>query len=258
MRSSQAILLIVILSLFAMYACKSVETTSAMLHNEHGNYEKAIEMAKLALEKNPGDAEAHYQLGISYSYIGKMKEAYEELREAARLDPRKLSDAEKGIRHNWAIHFNNGLSEYQAENYEGAVKEFELATQADPRQIKGWLDMLKVFYTLVQDDSTYLERSFEVADTLMAMITPGDEDYGNVLALAGKVMIRRGMKDKAIEIFERLMLDDPANFEIVEGVGGDFVAEKDWENAARFLEMAAEGRRKTDSEDFELYYNLGI
>lgn len=258
MRRNRVILMVLLISLVALYACKSVETTSAMLHNQHGNYEKAIEMATIALEKNPNDAEAHFQLGISYSYTGEMMRSYEEFQTASRLDPKKLNDVENNIKHNWAKHFNNGVSEFQASNLEGATHEFEQATFADPRQVKGWLNLAKVEYALALDDSTYLDRAFKTVDTLMARTTPDNEEYADALELSGKVLIRRGEKEKAVAVFEKLMLDDPANFEVVEGVGLRFLNDRDYENATLYMEMAADGRRKTDSEDFELYYNLSV
>jgi protein O-GlcNAc transferase len=258
MRSNHVIMMVLLLSLFALQACKSVETTSAMLHNQHGNYQEAIKQALAALEKNPDDAEAHFQLGISYSYTGDMQKAYEEFQTAARLNPKKLNDVENNIKHNWAKHFNDGVAEFQADNLEGAAHEFKQATLADPRQVKGWLNLAKVEYGLAKEDSTYLEEAYAAADTLLAKTTPQDEEYADALELAGKVLIHRGEKEKAVEIFERLMLDDPANFEIVEDVGLRFLGERDFENAVLYMEMAADGRLKTDSEDFELYYNLGV
>ena len=67
MRRNQLVLLLLFAAMLTVFACKSVETTSAMLHNEHGNYPEAINQAKAALAKNPEDAEAHYQLAYSYS-----------------------------------------------------------------------------------------------------------------------------------------------------------------------------------------------
>jgi len=259
MRRNQLVLLLLVAALFTVYACKSVETTSAMLHNEHGNYPEAIKQAQAALAKNPDDAEAHFQLGISYSMTKKMREAYEEFMTAARLDPEgKQEDVENNIRSNWARHFNNGVAEFQSENYVGAVNEFEQATLADPRQIKGWLNLAKVYSRIAIDDSTYWDKAFAVADTLQASVDINDEEYGDVLAIAGGLLIRRGEKEEALSLFEKLLLDDPANFDIVEGVGNDLIAEQDWENAALFLELASDARRKTDSEDFEAYYNLGV
>ena len=258
MRRRTTILAILVVTLFAMYACKSVETTSAMLHNEHGNYDKAIEMAKLALEKSPNDAEAHFQLGISYSYTGDMVGAYREFMTAAKLDPKKVGDAETNIKSNWAKHFNNGLSEFQTNNLAGAAHEFELTTQADPRQVKGWLNLAKVFYSLSLNDSTYLPQTYVTVDTLMAKTKEDDESYTAVLALSGQIMVTRGMKDEAVRVFEKLLLKDPAHYEDVERAGSDYLSKREWESGAPLLEMAVEARKKTNSEDFESYYNLGV
>jgi len=259
MRRNRLVLLVLFAALLTVYACKSVETTSAMLHNEHGNYPEAINQAKAALAKNPDDAEAHFQLGFSYSMTNKMRESYEEFMAAARLDPEgKKEDVENAVRSNWAKHFNNGVAEVQSENYVGAANEFEQATLADPRQIKGWLYLAKVYSRIAGEDSTYWDKAFEVADTLQARVDMDDEEYGDVLEIAGGLLIRRGQKDEAYSLFEKLLLDDPSNFEIVEAVGSDLIAEQDWENAAVFLELAADARRKTDSEDFDAYYNLGV
>ena len=258
MSKRNAVLAVLVVSLFAMYACKSVETTSAMLHNEHGNYDKAIEMAKLAIEKNANDAEAHFQLGVSYSFTGDMTGAYREFSAAGSLDPKKLADAETNIKSNWAKHFNSGLSEFQTDNLAGASHEFEQATKADPRAIKGWLNLTKVAYAIAREDSTQYGLLYASVDTLLARAKEDDEDYGNVLALAGQVLVKRGMKEEATKIFEKLLLEDAANFEDVERAGNEYLIEKDWENAALLLQMAIEARKKTDAEDFESYYNLGV
>lgn len=258
MKRNMAILAILVLSLIATYSCKSVETRSAILHNDQGTYDKAIEQAKLAIEKNPNDADAHFELGRSYSFTGDMVLAYKEFQMAARLDPKKTADAETGIKSNWAKHFNAGISEFQTDNLSGAAHEFELTTQADPRQIKGWLNLAKVYAGLAMADSSYQPLEYAAVDTLVAMTKDDSEEYASVLALTGHVMVKRGMKEDALKIFEKLLLDDPANYEEVERAGNDYLAKKDWENGATFLQMAVDARKKTDSEDFESYYNLGV
>lgn len=259
MRKNFVVLLVLVVALSAIFACKSVETTSAMLHNDHGQFDLAIEQAQAALAKNPNDAEAHFQLGVAYSNTKKMREAYDEFTAAAQLDPKgKLENAENNIRSNWARHFNNGVAEYQSDNFAGASMEFEQTVASDPRKIKGWLNLAKAYTRVSEDDSTYLEKAFSVADTLLAKVTKEDDEYGDVLALSGRLLIIRGDKEAAFGIFEKLIIDDPANFDILEGVGADLMGEGDFANAALFLELASDGRLKTDSEDFDLYYNLGV
>lgn len=258
MRSRYAVLTLAVAAALAFFACKSVETTSAMLHNQTGNYEEAISQAKLGLEKNPGDAEAYFQLGIAYSYTGEMRLAYDHFMKAAELDPRKAALANENVRSNWARHFNAGIAEFGGDNFVGAVEEFQLTTAADPREVRGWLNLATTYNALAREDSTYWEKSFAVADTLMARIAEDDPDYDRVLALAGQIMVVRGDKDKAFNIFERLMRDDPVNAKIVEDVGSEFLAQDNFADAVRFFEMAAEGRRKTRTESFDLYYSLGV
>lgn len=63
------------------------------------NVLKQIEEIKVALEKDPEDAKAHFQLGLSYMALGRHKEEVAEYLEAIRLEP-DFADA----------HFNLGLS----------------------------------------------------------------------------------------------------------------------------------------------------
>ena len=60
---------------------------------------KQIDEIKAALEKDPSDAQAHFQLGLSYMALGRHEQEIAEYLEAVRLDP-DFADA----------HFNLGLS----------------------------------------------------------------------------------------------------------------------------------------------------
>ena len=51
---------------FAGAGCKSRETTSAIIHNDTGRHDLAIQTSEEALAKDPNDAEAHFQIGIAY------------------------------------------------------------------------------------------------------------------------------------------------------------------------------------------------
>ncbi len=258
MNRKHVILLLLVAALATVFACKSVETTSAMLHNQNHNYEEAITQAKLGIEKNPNDAEAYFQLGISYSYTEEMALSYGHFMKAVELDPNKQKLSEDNIKSNWARHFNAGIAEFQGDNLEGAAVEFEEATDADPRQINGWLNLAKTYNKLADVDSTYWEKSFVVADTLMTLVTEEDQDYSKVLELVGRVLIVKDEKERAFEIFEKLMREDPVNAEIVENVGNDYLVNDQWEDAVKFFQMAANGRLQTETESFDLYYNMGV
>lgn len=258
MRRFGVIFLLISLSVAGIYGCKSVETTSAMLHNQSGSYDKAIEMAKLALEKSPEDAEAYFQLGIAYSNKGEMALSYENFMNAAKFDPNKTELANNNIQSNWARHYNNGLNEFQLSNIEGAIKEFELATQADPRRVKSWLNLAKASFSVASEDSVYLQKAFVAADTLQNLVEKEDEDYLNVLALVGRVKAMSGEIDESIASFEALIDEKPTETGDIEKTGDMFLEKEDWENAAKFYEVAIHGYEISGKENFALYNNLGV
>jgi tetratricopeptide (TPR) repeat protein len=260
MKKNRILVGVMVFLLLGIYACKSVETTSAMLHNQTKNYTKAIEMGTLAIEKKPDDAEAYFQLAIAYSLREEpdLELAYRYFRMAADLDPKKETLSEDNIGSNWAKHFNMGVLEYQSENLLGAAKEFEQATLADPRKIKGWLNLAMGYNRIAREDSTYEEALFAATDTLMGLVDTGDADYGKVLALSGRVMIMKGDEDKAVEIFERLLLDDPTHATEIERVGNDFLKAENYASAVRLFELASKGYFETETENPDLYYNMGV
>ncbi len=258
MKRSHLLIMVLVALLMGLYACKSVETTSAMLHNEHGQYEKAIEMAKLAIQNDSLDAEAHFQLGFSYSQLDSMALAYDALQTAKEIDPEMEERVEKAIKSNWAKHYNRGLAEFQSQNYQGAIKEFEKTTKADPRKVKGWLNLAKVYYSQQDQDTTYQEKLYVAVDSLLSITTEAHEQFSEVYSLAGKVKVLQGETDSAYDIFDKLLIDDPANYEDVEDVGVLYLANQNFEDAIKFMKLANLARMKADAENFDSYFNLGV
>ncbi|MBU8921990.1 MAG: tetratricopeptide repeat protein [Bacteroidales bacterium] len=260
MKTNRILAAVMIFLLLGIYACKSVETRSAMLRNQEKNYDKAIVLGKTAVENNPYDAQAYYELGYAYSLKEDpdMEKAYEYFRKSAQYDPEKETLCEESIGSNWATHFNLGILEYQSDNLVGASKEFEQATLADPRKVKGWLNLAMAFNAIVKEDSTYQEALYSATEKVMSLVETGDPNYGKVLALSGRVMIMKGDEDKAAEIFERLLIDDPTHAEEIERAGNDYLRQENYAGAIRMFEMAEKGYLETETENPDLYYNVGV
>ena len=258
MRKNMFIVIAVLFVVAGIFGCKSVETTSAMLHNQNGSFDEAIKYAKLGIEKNPQDAEAYYQLGYSYSKKDSMKLAYENFIRSAELDPNRAELVGKNIQSNWARHYNNGLNEHQLGNMKGSVEEFDKATKADPRKLKSWLRLVRISFTLASEDSTYYEKSFEAVDSLRLRLDKENEDYINALSIIGRVSAFQGKIDQAVESFEALIEDDPTQVKSIENTGDDFQLKSEWANAARFYEIAVKGYELSGEDNFAIYYSLGV
>ncbi len=57
---------------------------------QHGAYDRAIEDLGVVLEVRPGDASAHYWMGIAYQHIGELQPAWTHLFQAVQLAPRMV------------------------------------------------------------------------------------------------------------------------------------------------------------------------
>jgi Flp pilus assembly protein TadD len=249
----------VILAAFALAACQSVATTSAKLRNQEGNYELAIDLAKQGLAENPKDAEAYFQLGISYSNLDSVSLAYDNFVKSMELDPKKKKDAQNNIQHNFAKHYKLGQSAFNRNDYENAAEEFNLATEADPTQTIGFYN-LGVSYSRLgkETDPKYYDKAIVELDKVLERSNPSESHYINALEVAGKALAATGREDEARERFERLIEEDPTSYEVIENIGMDLLTAENWKGAAIFLEMAADARSKIDAEDFTLYYNIGV
>jgi tetratricopeptide (TPR) repeat protein len=218
---------VLLVAVSAMIGCKSVETTSAMLHNQHGRHDLAIQKANEALAKNPSDAEAEFQLGVAYSYLDSTALAYE--------------------------------------HYTTAAQEFYKAVQADPRDQRGYFQ-LGTTYTRLGDaaaDSSaerldYYAKAVGNFDKVLELARPTDTHYTDALSIAGQVLSRSGRPEEAASRFTRLVEEDPTNYRVIENIGNELIDSRDWKGAALFLELAAQARAKIGQDDFTLFYNLGV
>jgi tetratricopeptide (TPR) repeat protein len=85
MRKAFGLLLIIILSLFKNFVCTQPEVDACENFYKAGDYRRAIEAGKVAVEKEPNNLYAHYCLGASYYAIGEFKLALEHVKKAESL-----------------------------------------------------------------------------------------------------------------------------------------------------------------------------
>jgi Flp pilus assembly protein TadD len=244
---------------FALAACQSVATTSAKLRNQEGNYELAIDLAKQAIAENPNDAEAYFQLGVSYSNLDSVALAYDNFVTAMKLDPKKEKDSKNNIQHNFAKHYKLGQGAARRDDFQMAAEEFKLATESDPTQALGYYNLGVSYARLGKDvDPKYYDDAIDALDKVLELSNPSEAHYIQALEVAGQALANTGREDEARERFERLIEEDPTNYEVIENIGMDLLEKQQWKGATIFLEMAAEARSKIGAEDFTLYYNIGV
>jgi tetratricopeptide (TPR) repeat protein len=239
--------------------CKSVPTTSAIIHNENKRYDLAIKAARQGLQQNPNDAEAFFQLGISYSNLDSVELAYSNFMESARLDPnpQRKENVDNNVKHNYSKHYNAGQVAFQDKDFRQASAEFFLATEADPRQAVAFYNLGVTSSMMAEEDSSMHEQAIGVLEEGLKKATPDQSHYIKALGLIGKELVEVGRLDEAVAKFRRLVDEDPANYGVIEDVGIDRYKRQDWAGAEVFMKIAAEARIKIGAEDHKTYSNIG-
>jgi tetratricopeptide (TPR) repeat protein len=244
--------------------CKSVETTSAILHNQSGRYDLAIKTANEALAANPNDAEAEFQLGLAYSYLDSVGLAYTHFRKSAQIDPNREKDVQNNIQSNFAKHYNKALNSLKEDDQLAAAAEFERSIEADPVDEKGY-SQLGIVYARLGDHSTdstqsleYYNKAVAAFDKVLELAKPGDKPYLDALKYAGEILAKTGRAEDAASRFSRLVEEDPTTYSAIEDIGYDLVNAREWKGAALFLDLAAQARAKLGHDDATLFFNLGV
>jgi tetratricopeptide (TPR) repeat protein len=135
-----------LLSLLALIiGCNSMQTSSAILRYQQGEYEIAESLCVEALELNPEDGEAYFYMALSQSMLEDYRKAFDNFKKASELKPEKLEAVESNIHANWSKVFNEGVTYTQEDNYEMAIEYFEQATQADPEEAKGYSNLARAY-----------------------------------------------------------------------------------------------------------------
>jgi Flp pilus assembly protein TadD len=121
-----------------------VDPNNSMAHynlgvvlSEHGRDDEAIREFFEAVRADPGNAEAHNNLGVALGSQGMHAEALTHLKRAVKLNPRN-SEAQ----------YNLGNDLLRSEDYRGAVKRYRIALKLDPTFSTAHRNLAVAYYLL--------------------------------------------------------------------------------------------------------------
>jgi len=128
-----------------LVGCNSMQTSSAILRYQQGEFEIAESLCVEALDLNPNDGDAYFYMALSQSMLEDYRSAYENFKKAAELKPERAEAAEANIHSNWTKVYNEGVNYTQEENYEMATEFFVQATEANPQEPKGYSNLARSY-----------------------------------------------------------------------------------------------------------------
>ena len=200
---------------------------------EKGDYEKAIMAYEKAIERNPEDAGAYKNLGITHTRRGDYERAITAYEIAIERNP---EDAK--------AYFNLGYNYGERGDYEKAITAYEKAIELNPEDAEAYFNL----------GYNYGERGdYEKAIMAYEKAIELNPEYANAYYNLGYIYSERGDYEKAITAYEKAIELNPEDAEAYFNLGYNYGERGDYEKAIMAYEKAIE----LNPEYANAYYNLG-
>lgn len=138
------------------FQCASTEITSAKLYIQQKNYDKALEVLKKEVQKNPKSDQGYYLMGLVYYEKGdydNMLTSFDQSLSISKVYEKDIRDAKKSA---WVNVFNRGVSLFQraikTENTDSAnvlfdrsITDFNSATKIEPDSADAYKNLAFVY-----------------------------------------------------------------------------------------------------------------
>lgn len=199
----------------------------------NGEYDKAIEIFKKAVELNPNDDDSWRWLGNSYNRNGQIEEAIKYYLKAAELNP---DDSR-----NW---FNLGISYSNNEQYKEAINSFLKVVELNPDDSYSWYGL----------GNSYIKNK-QVEDAIKSLLKATElnsNDYQSWLDLAISY-IHNEQYEEAIEPLLKAIELNPNNAGDLSLLGYVYKINGQYEEAIKYLSKAKE----LNPDGFDNWYELG-
>jgi tetratricopeptide (TPR) repeat protein len=99
--------------LFTGFQCASTELTSAKLYIQQKNYDKALEVLKKDVEKNPQDDEGYYLLGVIYGEKGQYEQMVDAYSKSLSISKKYEKEITNQKIHYWVTLTQSGASYFK-------------------------------------------------------------------------------------------------------------------------------------------------
>jgi tetratricopeptide (TPR) repeat protein len=195
----------------------------AALFLKAGDYDKAVEVYKEAIELDPGNARAYFYLGKAEATEGHVEESKELMRQAIELNPAYRPYALLTL----------GVAEANKGLYHPAAEYFTAALEADPEMGLAAFNLGIALMNLGEAEDA--ETAFTRAEKLCK------EDIGTLVGIS-KAYTRMGDSRRGLALAERIIARDPGNAEAHYAAGLGLEAEGRYTEALAHFQAALKYR----------------
>jgi tetratricopeptide (TPR) repeat protein len=187
-------------------------------HLDQGRYAKAVSSFKRALEIHPTDYRSEFNLGCAYEAQGKTEEAKTRYLRVIELDPANVP-----------ARINLAALARQAGDLDRARELLKEATNVDPDNPQGPSNLAQL--ALDEGDLSAAEKQLEEA-------IRRDPKHADSLYRLGRLHERKHETDAAVAAYIRAIDSNPDDFPSLFRLGSIELAQKEFRQAVRHLELA--------------------
>ncbi|MBT6146738.1 MAG: tetratricopeptide repeat protein, partial [Gemmatimonadetes bacterium] len=225
--------------------CQSSALTSGKLYMKQQKYDQAREQLELAVEVEPGNPEALYQLGrlcgLQGDYVA-LAEAFDRAQELSSVYDSEISETRQ---HYWSRIYNDGVraASGQGADLVTARRHFDTSIRVLPESLKSWRNRSAMDYQLGDIDAALAGYEH------ILQLAPEDTATARVM---GIIYLNRQQYDDAVASFEHVLEYGEHHGALVNLANAQIQQDK-VESAIATLERAL----ALDADCFICHYNLG-
>ncbi len=201
-RFGLAVLLILLAFVMLWSGCQNPALTGAKVYIQQQDWDNALEQLKIAVQQEPGNAEAYYLLGRAYGEKQMYQDMVKAFQTSLDISDTWRPNIESLRTEKWTVAFNRGIQASKQEDFEKALEEFQTATIIDPENPDAFNNLGYVYTNLdrLDDALAAYDKVFELApDNVPAKIN------------SGVIFFKRDEFQKAADIFGEVLQAEPAN-----------------------------------------------
>jgi len=203
MSRPHVVLAIVVLIGLALWAgCQNPALTGAKVYIQQQDWDNAREQLEIAVQQEPGNAEAHYLLGKAYGEQNRYQDMADEFQASLEISQSWKDNIDAIVQEKWTMAFNRGVQAGKEKDYQKALEEFTTATIIDPANPDAFNNLGFAY--------TNLDRLDEALEAYRIVL---ELDPENVAAKinSGVIHFQKDQVEQAAEMFESALMIDPGN-----------------------------------------------
>jgi len=261
-----------------LLGCQPKEITSAKIHIQNRDWQKAIELLEQAVVAHPTNPEAHFLLGKAYGDRSWYKEMKKQFAESLRISTKFQQAILNEIENHWIHHYSKGLKAQNGRNFKLAERLFKTAILIDRTKKEAYNKLaanyvetnqpkkaLLIYENLLKkspDDLNllmaagnlfYNQTRFEDVIRVLKKVLEIEPDHRDALANLALSYDSMGKADEAFTIYQQVVEANPRDKDLIFLLGVHYYNGNHFTKAIELFERVLE----LSPGEFESTSNIG-